>query len=527
MQATPVDPVLKAVTFDVGGVCYPLLVSDIEKFPGSFFETAIKKEWLQEGSVIKVERDGLLFRYVNAFLVSGALPRKRGRLELDSDVIEALKEEADFFILPTLEAECNDIDRREGPEVDLQTYRNIQEYVERLGAGWGGGGFECEFPADHHQPTDLVFLLSQISSPFCVQGEFKRGISKDDELFKSSTMGALNIPELLAECEESGFGRGTEAVMDTAVRKSWEIPAATLNAKTMKSLAGHLQYFCGALARNLYLELRPYKLVVYQEGGHFDAHSDTVRGDGHIGTLVLILNSEYTGGELEITHNSQTEVVTGAYSWVAMYGDCLHKINPVTSGTRVSLIFDIYAKRVNIKEHEFWNSGRDPPENVVGVTDSNRAGIVEGIENEFTNNYGTLIICLAHKYPLNQAVPELLKGGDLALYELLQDTYDLEVVVCQVNNEFYEEGDMPTEAVAGLFTSFAPARKTTRVSPSDIPPAAKKARTERTKFLIPAPINAAAVLEYCPYESHTGNEPSPAKSLYLVSGLQVRKREVV
>ena len=71
------------------------------------------------------------------------------------------------------------------------------------------------------------------------------------------------------------------------------------------------------------------------------AHRDTVRGDGHIGTLVLILNSEYTGGELEITHSGQTEVVTGPYSWVAMYGDCLHKINPVTSGTRVSLIFDI------------------------------------------------------------------------------------------------------------------------------------------------------------------------------------------
>ena len=82
--------------------------------------------------------------------------------------------------------------------------------------------------------------------------------------------------------------------------------------------------------------------MIYKEGGHFDAHRDTVRGDGHIGTLVVILNSEYIGGELEVTHGGRTEVVTGPYSWVAMYGDCLHKINPVTSGTRVSLIYDIY-----------------------------------------------------------------------------------------------------------------------------------------------------------------------------------------
>jgi predicted 2-oxoglutarate/Fe(II)-dependent dioxygenase YbiX len=520
MQATPVDPALKTVTFDVGGVCYPLLVSDIEKFPGSFFETAIKKEWLLEESVIKVERDGLLFRYVHAFLVSEALPRKKGRLILDADVIEALKAEADFFNLPTLEAECNDLDRREGPEVDLQTYRNIQEYVERLANSWGSSEFECEFPAEDHQPTDLVFLLGKISSPFCVQGEFKFGyyITKDDVLFKTSTLSALNIPELLAECEESGFGRGTEAVMDPSVRKSHEIPASKLNAKTMESLAGNLKHSISSLARNLDLELRPYKLVIYQDGGHFDAHRDTVRGDGHIGTLVLILNSEYTGGELEITHNGQTEVVTDPYSWVAMYGDCLHKINPVTSGTRVSLIFDIYAKRVCINERDFWHGGCDP-EAEFGITDSNRVAILEGIEAVFTNNYGTLIICLAHMYPLNQAAPEFLKGGDRALYELLQDAYDLEVVVCQVNNQYYDDHDWPVEAAAGPFTSFNPDCD----SPPDTP-RAKVARTQRTKFLIPAPINAAGVLEYCPYDHHCGNEPSPAKSLYLVSGLQVRKR---
>jgi hypothetical protein len=50
-------------------------------------------------------------------------------------------------------------------------------------------------------------------------------------------------------------------------------------------------------------------------------HCNTVHNCCHMGTVVVILNSKYTGGELEITHGGRTEVVTGPYNWVAMYGD--------------------------------------------------------------------------------------------------------------------------------------------------------------------------------------------------------------
>ena len=100
-------------------------------------------------------------------------------------------------------------------------------------------------------------------------------------------------------------------------------------------------------ASGLKLSLRARELVIQQESSAQNTARVVPVPDNaeHIGSLALILDSNYTGGELEVTHNGCTEVVTGPYNWVAMYGECLHKINLVTSGTRASLLFDIYGKK--------------------------------------------------------------------------------------------------------------------------------------------------------------------------------------
>jgi hypothetical protein len=348
-------------------------------------------------------------------------------------------------------------------------------------------------------------------------------VRPDFPLYKSSTLGTLNVPELLAECEESSFGKGTEAVLDHTVRKSWEIPMPILPPNLLAALRFSMNQGCFKLAPNHQTQLRPYKLVIYQEGGHFDAHRDTVRGDGHIGTLVLILNSDYTGGELEITHNGQTEVVTGPYSWVAMYGDCLHKINPVTSGTRVSLIFDIYVTGVSADEGFFWQkpyeSVKSEPAASVQIVECTRTAVLSGVEKELSA-VDTLIICLAHKYPLHQATPAYLKGGDRALYELLKDEFDTEVVACTVDHYYCPDFDRERRVRASLFTSFVPP-----AAPKVLPYGqSRDTLDKRTKIVIPSAINAESILDYSPYAEHAGNEPQAETSMYLVSGLQLRRR---
>ena len=179
--------------------------------------------------------------------------------------------------------------------------------------------------------------------------------------------------------------QGTETVVDINVRNSFEIDMEPLIYETYRKLQREIPL--EKLSPGNYVSLRPYKLVLYQEGGHFDAHRDTVRGEDHIGTLVVILNSEYTGGELEVTHHGHTESVTGPYSWVAMYGDCLHQIKPVTSGTRVSLIFDIH------KGYDtFWGTSRrnegkvEVREGLVAVPSEVKSDICAALEGEIDSS---------------------------------------------------------------------------------------------------------------------------------------------
>eukprot|EP01032_Pedospumella_encystans_P024266 gene24266-27450_t len=96
------------VKVDVGGIPYSIALSDIEKFPGSFFECMIKKEWTNSAeNTISIQRDGALFKYVSAYIVTGNLPRDRsGLIDLDDATLEGLKAEADFYGLEALSKEC-------------------------------------------------------------------------------------------------------------------------------------------------------------------------------------------------------------------------------------------------------------------------------------------------------------------------------------------------------------------------------------------------------------------------------------
>ena len=316
------------VQVDVGGIPFSIALSDIEKFPGSIFQRMINSS-----DPISIQRDGALFKFVNAYIVNGHLPRdKDGLLDLDDTTLDGLKEEADFYGLKALSKECN-IQRHKGSELDLNSYLTIRKYIASVRRE--GDNLNIDLS------SRLVYALKCMWSPFCVRSRLHPWSScRNVKYYGASSFENINLDELIAAATQSPFGRGTETVIDTSVRNSFEINASLLDARALNAISNEFKF--NSLAPRLDLTLRPYKLVIYKEGGHFDAHRDTVRGEGHIGTLVVILNSDYTGGELEVTHGDCTEAVTGPYNWVAMYGDCLHKINPVTSGTRVSLIYDIY-----------------------------------------------------------------------------------------------------------------------------------------------------------------------------------------
>ena len=104
------------------------------------------------------------------------------------------------------------------------------------------------------------------------------------------------------------YGRGGETLVDTAVRRTWQIGADRVRiagkhwpamlASVVERAAAGLGVGAGWCA-----EL--YKLLVYDEGSFFVDHRDTEKSPGMFATLIVALPSLHTGGELVIRHRGR------------------------------------------------------------------------------------------------------------------------------------------------------------------------------------------------------------------------------
>ena len=90
-----------------------------------------------------------------------------------------------------------------------------------------------------------------------------------------------------------------------------------------------------------------YKLLIYETGSFFAAHRDTEKIPNMFATLVVNLPSAHAGGELIVSHASQSQSYPFADSslfepsYVAFYADCRHEVKPITSGYRLCLVYNL------------------------------------------------------------------------------------------------------------------------------------------------------------------------------------------
>ena len=122
-------------------------------------------------------------------------------------------------------------------------------------------------------------------------------------------------------CEQAPLGRGTETIIDLDTRRCWRMDLGN------KAMILGLEEFIGQtsmtpetilyevkekLAPNLgfhgEIVAQPYQLLIYEEGGMFKPHRDTLRGKNNIGSLVMTLpvHGGTEGGNLVLTHESIT-----------------------------------------------------------------------------------------------------------------------------------------------------------------------------------------------------------------------------
>ena len=65
------------------------------------------------------------------------------------------------------------------------------------------------------------------------------------------------------------------------------------------------------------------------------------------GTLVIVLPSEHSGGELVVRHGSEEVTLsldndeTSQIRFAAFYADCEHEVKPITGGNRVCLVYNL------------------------------------------------------------------------------------------------------------------------------------------------------------------------------------------
>ena len=177
---------------------------------------------------------------------------------------------------------------------------------------------------------------------------------------------ALPLEKRLAEAlkkraRQAPYGKGTKTLVDTGVRRVWEIDADQIVLANpqwrdvLKQAVGAAQSELGLENQNL--EAHLYRLLLYESGSFFLAHRDGEKLDRMVATLVIALPSAHEGGELVVRHEGREEAVDfGTNSqfqtqFAAFYADCEHEIRPVTSGFRLALVYNLTLEKSSASDH--------------------------------------------------------------------------------------------------------------------------------------------------------------------------------
>lgn len=165
-------------------------------------------------------------------------------------------------------------------------------------------------------------------------------------------LGKTQANQLIRKCTQAPYGKGTKTVVDTRVRRVWELDPQQFELtnpgwdELIAIVVGDVQKQLGLERAKLTAHL--YKLLVYERGSFFKPHRDGEKLDGMVATLVVALPAVHSGGALVVTHEGRCREIelNGAasghgLSFAAFYADCEHEVLPVKEGYRVCLVYNL------------------------------------------------------------------------------------------------------------------------------------------------------------------------------------------
>jgi predicted 2-oxoglutarate/Fe(II)-dependent dioxygenase YbiX len=242
--------------------------------------------------------------------------------------------------------------------------------------------------------TTLLNSLRSIKRPgdFCVGG-IREIIMPTIDV---DGMGRIAFPILPVQAERlvaiagtAPYGRGEETVVDREVRRTWQVDSAKVRIGGRhwdRVLAGLVADIALGLGVSEPVTADFYKLLVYDTGSFFVDHRDTEKVPGMFATMVLVLPSTHSGGELVIKHLGQVVVLDprpeepSEIGFAAFYADCVHEVRPVKTGCRLALVYNLrfVGKRHPLKAPDYraehgrvaellrsWASAEDEPDKLI------------------------------------------------------------------------------------------------------------------------------------------------------------------
>jgi predicted 2-oxoglutarate/Fe(II)-dependent dioxygenase YbiX len=233
-------------------------------------------------------------------------------------------------------------------------------------------------------------------------------------------LGKTQARKLIKLCRQAPYGKGTETVVDTDVRRVWELDPEQFQFTNPKwdnlvaKILEDAQQVLGLEDRKLEAQL--YKLLLYEKGSFFLPHRDGEKLDRMVATLVIALPAKHEGGELIVSHDGRQHEITYAgaasgneLSYAVFYADCQHEVRPVRSGFRLCLTYNVTLAKSRGKR------GISAPSYGESV-----AALSELLGNwQKDPNAQKLAVTLDHGYTQKGLSVDKLKGIDRARAEVL------------------------------------------------------------------------------------------------------------
>ncbi len=272
---------------------------------------------------------------------------------------------------------------------------------------------------------ELLRTLGKVDRPsvVCASGDMPLtmpGLKVDRLGVLSLPFGKTQARKLIKQCRQAPYGKGTETLVDTDVRQSWELDPDKFQLtnpeweELVEDIVANVQRELGLEDCKLTAHL--YKLLVYEKGGFFLPHRDGEKLDRMVATLVIVLPSVCEGGELVLSHDGwQYEIqFTGAasgyeLSYAAFYADCQHEVRPLRSGYRLCLTYNVTLAKSRCEK------GIKAPS--YGTTTVAISKLLDDWRKE--EDRQMIAVILNHRYTQANLSMDTLKGVDRARAEVL------------------------------------------------------------------------------------------------------------